>query len=145
MQVTSATVSGPTVPQTAEAKPGAGLVEALSPGQSSLIQSGAKSGRGDDSSLGGTHTELGKSFDAPSKLGAIKIIDQNIKLTAGLDEMIESPAVSIQSPILSPMITHESRGPVPDVATFGGTPSSKAEQGVLSVSDLELPKFQAVK
>ena len=73
MQVTSATVSGPTVPQTAEAKPGAGLVEALSPGQSSLIQSGAKSGCG--SSLGGTHTELGKSFDAPSKLGAIKIID----------------------------------------------------------------------
>lgn len=47
------------------------------------------------------------------------------------------PSVSIKSPVLS----HESRGPVHDMATFGGTPSSKAEHGELSVSELELPKF----
>lgn len=55
-------------------------------------------------------------------------------------DMIEDgdlPDVSIRSPVLS----HGSRGPLHDVPTFGGTPSSKAEQGEVSVSELELPKF----
>lgn len=48
------------------------------------------------------------------------------------------PEVSLKSPVLG----HESRGPVHDIATFGGTPPrSKAEPGEISVSELELPKF----
>jgi len=55
-------------------------------------------------------------------------------------EDADLPEVSIKSPI-DALITHESRGPALDVPTFGGTPSSKAEHGELSVSELELPKF----
>ena len=48
------------------------------------------------------------------------------------------PEVSLKSPVLS----HGSRGPAHDIATFGGTPPrSKAEHGEISVSELELPKF----
>ena len=61
MQLTSATVANPSVPQSAEATPGF-KTGVLSPGQST-VQSGTKSGR--NSSLGST--KHAKSFDAPSK------------------------------------------------------------------------------
>ena len=57
MQLTSATVASPSIPQAANAKPqgGApGFPEALSPGQST-VQSHTKSGR--NSSLGSTKLE----------------------------------------------------------------------------------------